>query len=252
MQEQLIIQAKAVITELTEKAKLKTGDIVVIGCSTSEIIGSRIGTNSSPDTAKMVFEAIYEVTQEKGVYLAAQCCEHLNRAIIIERQAVPFTETVNAIPQPKAGGSFATAAYKFATDPVAIEEIKKFLDQKLDRGCTLFHVQGGYTGKETFALQAIFVPRIGYMASAASSTICYLVIMLLSYFVGRSHLEIPYDVRRIGIYTLLVVTLLAGYYALAHFLSINEWIKMGIGTILLIIYCVLFYRLDGRTLIKKK
>ena len=104
----------------------------------------------------------------------------------------------------------------------------------------------------TFALQAIFVPRIGYMASAASSTVCYLVIMLLSYFVGRKHLEIPYDLRRIGIYTLLVVTLLAGYYTLAHFLPINEWIKMGIGTILLIMYCVLFYRMDGQTLIKKK
>ena len=90
MQEQLIIQSKAVIKELTEKAKLKTGDIVVIGCSTSEIIGSRIGTNSSPDTAKMVFEAIYEVTQEKGVYLAAQCCEHLNRAIIIEPSGCPL------------------------------------------------------------------------------------------------------------------------------------------------------------------
>ena len=87
----------------------------------------------------------------------------------------------------------------------------------------------------TFALQAIFVPRIGYMASAASSTVCYMVIMLLSYFIGRKHLEIPYDLRRIGIYTLLVVTLLAGYYALAHFLPINEWIKMGIGTILLIV-----------------
>ena len=104
----------------------------------------------------------------------------------------------------------------------------------------------------TFALQAIFVPRIGYMASAASSTVCYLVIMLLSYFVGRKHLEIPYDLRRIGIYTLLVVALLVGYYTLAHLLPINEWMKMGIGTILLIIYCVLFYRLDGRTLIKKK
>ena len=104
----------------------------------------------------------------------------------------------------------------------------------------------------TFALQAIFVPRIGYMASAASSTVCYLVIMLLSYLIGRKHLEIPYDLRRIGIYTLLVVTLLAGYYALAHFLPINQWIKMGIGTILLIIYCVTFYRLDGVTLIKKK
>ena len=104
----------------------------------------------------------------------------------------------------------------------------------------------------TFALQAIFVPRIGYMASAASSTVCYFVIMLLSYFVGRKHLEIPYDLRRIGIYTLLVVALLAGYYTLAHLLPINEWIKMGIGTILLIIYCVIFYRLDGKTLIKKK
>ncbi len=104
----------------------------------------------------------------------------------------------------------------------------------------------------TFALQAIFVPRIGYMASAASSTICYFVIMLLSYLVGRKHLEIPYDLRRIGIYTLLVVTLLAEYYTLAHLLPINEWMKMGIGTILLIIYCVIFYRLDGKTLIKKK
>lgn len=104
----------------------------------------------------------------------------------------------------------------------------------------------------TFALQAIFVPRIGYIASASSSTVCYLVIMLLSYFVGRKHLEIPYDIRRIGIYTLIVVTLLAGYYALAHFLPINEWTKMGIGTILLIIYCAIFYRLDGKALIKKK
>ena len=104
----------------------------------------------------------------------------------------------------------------------------------------------------TFALQAIFVPHIGYMASALSSTVCYLVIMLLSYFVGRKHLEIPYDLRRIGIYTLLVVTLLAGYYALAHFLPMNDWTKMGIGTILLIIYSVIFYRMDGKSLIKKK
>ena len=108
MQGQLMIQAKAVITELIKKAKLKAGDIVVIGCSTSEIVGSKIGTNSSPDTAKEVFEAIYEVIQEKGLYLAAQCCEHLNRAIVVERQAVPFAETVNVVPQPKAGGSFAT------------------------------------------------------------------------------------------------------------------------------------------------
>jgi peptidoglycan biosynthesis protein MviN/MurJ (putative lipid II flippase) len=103
----------------------------------------------------------------------------------------------------------------------------------------------------TFGLQAVFAPRIGYMASALSSTVCYLVIMLLSYLVGRRHLTIPYDLRRIGIYTGVVLLLLAGYYALAHLLTINDWLKMGIGTILLAIYCVIFYRLDGRTLIKR-
>ena len=103
----------------------------------------------------------------------------------------------------------------------------------------------------TFGLQVVFVPRIGYMASALSSTVCYLVIMLLSYLVGRKHLIIPYDLRRIGIYTLVVLTLLAGYYAMARLLLLNDWIKMGIGTILLIIYCIIFYRMDGKALIKK-
>ena len=103
----------------------------------------------------------------------------------------------------------------------------------------------------TFGLQVVFVPRIGYMASALSSTVCYLVIMLLSYLVGRRHLTIPYDLRRIGIYTLVILTLLAVYYLLAHLLPMNDWTKMGIGTILLIIYCGIFYRLDGKTLLKR-
>ena len=104
----------------------------------------------------------------------------------------------------------------------------------------------------TFALQAIFVPRIGYIASAASSTVCFFVLMLFSYIVGRKHLEIPYDLRRIGTYTLIVLAILAGYYCLAQFLPLNEWIKMGIGTILLIIYCAIFFRLDGKALLKRK
>jgi O-antigen/teichoic acid export membrane protein len=104
----------------------------------------------------------------------------------------------------------------------------------------------------TFALQAIFVPRIGYIASAASSTVCFFVLMLLSYIVGRKHLEIPYDLRRIGTYTLIVLAILAGYYCLAQFLPLNEWIKMGIGTILLIIYGAIFFRLDGKALLKRK
>ena len=103
----------------------------------------------------------------------------------------------------------------------------------------------------TFGLQVVFVPCIGYMASALSSTVCYLVIMLLSYLVGRRHLTIPYDLRRIGMYTLVILTLLAVYYLLAHLLPMNDWTKMGIGTILLIIYCGIFYRLDGKTLLKR-
>jgi uncharacterized protein (TIGR01440 family) len=78
---------------------------------------------------------LYEYTQSKGIYLAIQCCEHLNRAIIIEKKAVPFAEYVNVVPQPKAGGSLATRAYHGFTNPVAVEEIKA--DAGLDIGLTL-------------------------------------------------------------------------------------------------------------------
>lgn len=135
MKEQLNIQAKAVMSELYDKAKLKAGDIVVVGCSTSEIIGSKIGTDSSPEVAKVVFEAIYEVAQQKGIHLAFQCCEHLNRAIVIENGAVPFAETVNVVPQPKAGGSMATQAYAHFKNPVVVEKIKA--DAGIDIGFTL-------------------------------------------------------------------------------------------------------------------
>ena len=135
MKEKLIMQAKAVMQELCDKAKLKKGDIVVVGCSTSEIIGSKIGTQSSPEVACVVFEALYGVAQEKGINLAFQCCEHLNRAIVVERGVVPFAEEVNVVPQPKAGGSMATQAYMHFKNPVVIEEIKA--DAGIDIGVTL-------------------------------------------------------------------------------------------------------------------
>ena len=91
---------------------------------------------------------------------------------------------------------------------------------------------------------AIFVPKIGYIASAASSTVCYFVIMTLSYVIGRRYLEIPYDMKRIGLYTLLIVALLAVYYALPMFMPMSTWIKMAFGTILLIIYCIIFIKFD--------
>jgi len=112
--------------ELLEVANLDEHDIFVVGCSTSEVGGAGIGTYSSPELAEVVFGGIYQATQEAGVYLAAQCCEHLNRAIIIEKAAAKQYgyDMVNVVPQPKAGGSFATAAYKAFEHPVAVEHIK--------------------------------------------------------------------------------------------------------------------------------
>ena len=132
---ELAAQATAVMEELIERAKLVSGNIAVVGCSTSEIVGSKIGTDSQPEVAKVVFEAIWEVAKAHGVFLAAQCCEHLNRAIIIERAAVPGADIVNVVPQPKAGGSFATQAYHHFSQPVAVEEIRA--DGGIDIGFTM-------------------------------------------------------------------------------------------------------------------
>ena len=123
------------INELCDVAKLEQGDIMVIGCSTSEIVGSKIGTNSDFDTAEVVFNAIYETLCNRGIYMAVQCCEHLNRAIVVERDAVPYAEKVNVVPQKKAGGSLATKAYHSFKNPVVIEEIKA--DAGIDIGGTL-------------------------------------------------------------------------------------------------------------------
>ena len=112
--------------ELLETAALNKGDILVVGCSTSEVAGARIGTFSSPELGEVVFGSSYQAAQEAGVYLAAQCCEHLNRALILEKEAAVRYgyEIVNVVPQPKAGGSFAAAAYRFFEHPAAAEHIR--------------------------------------------------------------------------------------------------------------------------------
>lgn len=135
MLDKLKEQGYKAAAEIIQTAKLSVGQILVVGCSTSEILGSKIGTDSSPEAAKAVFEGIYNAAKENGVFVAAQCCEHLNRAIITERKAVPFAEAVNVVPQPKAGGSFATAAYSAFFEPVALEGIKA--DAGLDIGYTM-------------------------------------------------------------------------------------------------------------------
>lgn len=127
-------QCALAVSELIEIAKLKKNDIVVVGCSTSEVVGSKIGTNSDPDTAKQIFDGIYYTLKEKGIYMASQCCEHLNRAIVIEQDAIPNAERVNVVPQKKAGGSLATISYANFVNPIVVENIKA--DAGIDIGDT--------------------------------------------------------------------------------------------------------------------
>lgn len=121
--------------QLAETARLHKGQIVVVGCSTSEVVGHNVGSWSTPEVANAIFEGLNSVFAPMGVYIAAQCCEHLNRALIVEHEAVPNGEIVNVMPQPKAGSSFATAAYQNFRHPVALEEIRA--DAGLDIGGTL-------------------------------------------------------------------------------------------------------------------
>ena len=126
MLENIKIQTKTVICELLDEACLRKGDIFVVGCSSSEIVGEKIGKGSSIEAAEAVFEVIYEELNARGIFLAAQCCEHLNRALIIEEKCAESygLEAVCVVPQPKAGGSFATTAFKRFSNPVAVEHIK--------------------------------------------------------------------------------------------------------------------------------
>ena len=126
MYKEITQQAQTVVTELLEQANLRPGSLFVIGCSSSEMVGKRIGKGSSMEAAQAAFEGFYPILQSNGIHLAVQCCEHLNRALIIERECAERyrLDEVCVVPQPKAGGSFATATYKKMNAPVLVEHIK--------------------------------------------------------------------------------------------------------------------------------
>ena len=137
MYEEITLQARTVVTELLEQANMHPGSLLVIGCSSSEMVGMKIGKGSSMDAAQAAFTGIAPVLKEQGIELAVQCCEHLNRALIIERRVAEQRgyEIVNVMPQPKAGGSFAVTAWNAMEDPVAVEEIRA--EAGIDIGGTL-------------------------------------------------------------------------------------------------------------------
>lgn len=123
--DEIIAQTKTLVTELLSAAQLEAGDALVVGCSSSEVAKHRIGTYSSAEIGEAICGAVLEALDGTGIYLAAQCCEHLNRAIIVEKayareNRIPI---VNVVPQLKAGGSFATAAYHAFREPAAVETI---------------------------------------------------------------------------------------------------------------------------------
>ena len=137
MYEEITAQAKQAVTELLDAAKLTPGKLLVIGCSSSEMVGARIGKGSSLEAAQAAFAGIYPVLQARGIALAVQCCEHLNRALVVERDVAEAHgfEIVNAVPQVHAGGSFAVTAWANFRDPVLVETI--VADAGLDIGGTL-------------------------------------------------------------------------------------------------------------------
>ena len=124
--QQIEEESRQAVTELLAQAKLRRGDVFVVGCSSSEIVGGHIGKDSSLEAAQAVYAGIAPVLAQQGIWLAAQCCEHLNRAIIIEREAAEKYgwEEVCVVPRPHAGGSWATTCWKQFRDPIAVEEIR--------------------------------------------------------------------------------------------------------------------------------
>lgn len=157
------LQTKQAAGELLKVAKLKPGQILVAGCSSSEVGSFRIGSHSSQEIGAAIFEALQEELTPQGIYLAAQCCEHLNRAIILEAEAAERYgyEPVNVVPRLKAGGSFATAAYAGLCHPVAVEHIKAHAG--IDIGDTLIGMH----------LRDVAVPvRIGIKEIGAAHVVC--------------------------------------------------------------------------------
>ena len=125
MLDEIKSQSKACVKELLDAAGLEAGDIVVVGCSTSEIKGDRLGTASDEAVGEAVFSAIYPVLRDKGLWLAAQCCEHLNRALVIEKEAAARynLQRVSVVPVPKAGGAWASAAYRDLPGAIVVEDL---------------------------------------------------------------------------------------------------------------------------------
>lgn len=163
MYDEIKKEAAEVVEQLLDAAKVASGEIVVVGCSSSEIVGEKIGHGSSLEAAEAAFEGIYPILRDRRIFLAVQCCEHLNRAIVVERECAEKygLEQVCVMPQPHAGGSFATVAYKSFKQPVMVEFVKAHAG--IDIGDTLIGMH----------LRHVAVPvRIGTKRIGEANVVC--------------------------------------------------------------------------------
>lgn len=124
--EQVMLDMEALVKEWVESSYLKKNDLFVVGCSTSEVFGEKIGTAGSEDVAEHIFKGLQKLSKKTNVHLAFQCCEHLNRALVMERETMQAynLEEVTVIPVRDAGGSMATFAYNHFRDPVVVERVQ--------------------------------------------------------------------------------------------------------------------------------
>ncbi|MBD8004455.1 TIGR01440 family protein [Bacillus norwichensis] len=129
-------EVRTLLDECRENLPIGEGKVLVIGCSTSEIAGQKIGTSGTIEPATILYEELKKFADDKKIHLAFQCCEHLNRALVVERETASENgwEEVTVIPVRKAGGSMATCAYSQMKDPVVVEFIKA--DAGIDIGDT--------------------------------------------------------------------------------------------------------------------
>ena len=130
-------QTEQILTDLLNAHPMVKGSVFVVGCSSSEVAGGRIGKDSSAEIGQTIFATAHRILSERGVYLACQCCEHLNRALVVEAECAERYgyEPVSVVPWLHGGGSFATAAYGGFSQAVVVEHVKA--SAGLDIGDTL-------------------------------------------------------------------------------------------------------------------
>jgi uncharacterized protein (TIGR01440 family) len=152
-------QVEQIVRETAEAGRIGPGQLLVIGASTSEVIGKRIGTSGATEIAEAIFAGVEAVSRQFGFWPVFQCCEHLNRSLVMEREAMAAYrfEEVTAVPVPKAGGAMAAFAYRKFRQPCLVEAVRAHAG--VDIGETLI-------GMHLKPVAVPFRPSIRYVGEA--------------------------------------------------------------------------------------